>query len=121
MGLIGRSIKEVTATIAADASLSSAVNLGNDAPGHVRMPDAWTAAPLTFQVSYDGSSFSNLMNDDGTEFTRPTSGNAVAGATYKLPLADFYTAKYMKVRSGTAASPTAQAASRAVKLWKGQV
>lgn len=102
----------LTATIANGASLSGAVPLGNGGLTRIAMPAAWTAANLTFQTSYDGVTFANLYNHEGTEYTV----QAAASREILLPLADFLGVRFIKIRSGTSAAAVAQGAERSLKL-----
>jgi len=106
---------ELIATIAASASLSSAVHIGGRwTLVGVKYPAAWTAAVLSFQVSFDGVNFFNLLDDAGSELTK-----TVAVSEFReLDASEFKTAIFLKVRSGTAASPVVQAAARTISLCK---
>jgi len=76
------------------------------------MPAAWTAADITFQVSADGSTYCNLYEEDGTEFT------LTVGASYHVMISpdSLWGAHWIKVRSGTAGTPVNQAAARTITL-----
>lgn len=76
------------------------------------MPASWTTANLTFQVSEDGTTFYDLYNDAGTEYTVTAAANRVL----RLTLADWLAVRYMKIRSGTTGSAVNQAAARTLKL-----
>jgi hypothetical protein len=83
------------------------------------MPAAWTAAALTFQVSDDaGATWKELLDDTGTAITitGPAAGNRLNVAT-----GDFASAIFLKVRSGTSATPVNQAAARTLTLIKRQL
>ena len=105
-------IERQAATIANGASLSDAVNLQNLVLCHLVMPAAWTAAVLTFQVSWDGTEWNTLYASDGTEYTV----QAAASRRIILPPADFVGVRYIKVRSGTQAAPVNQGAARTIGL-----
>jgi hypothetical protein len=98
-----------TATIAASASLSGAVLLP---PGYrvaaIVMPSAWTAADLTFQLSHDGTTYTNAYEDDGTEVTV----TAAASRYILIPSETLAPAIRLKIRSGTSDTPVTQAAAR---------
>lgn len=105
------------ATIAAAGSLSGAVDLKGRMLAGIVMPAAWTAASLTFQVSLDNTTFVNLYADQGlsgtsTEYTIATA----ASYGHSLGGVDWLAWRYVKVRSGTAGTPAAQAAERLVTL-----
>lgn len=97
----------VAATIADDASLSGAVDLG---AGRVlvaiEMPADWTAADLTFQVcSTSGGTYQDLYDQNGTEKNFKVAADRFVG----LDDGSFWLGvRYLKVRSGTAASAVAQ-------------
>ncbi len=102
-----------TATIAESASLSGAVDLFDQTILGIQMPSAWTTeTTITFQVSNDNSTFFNFYKD-GVEFT--ITGAAASLALFVDP-AMFIGWRYVKLRSGTAASPTAQASARTITL-----
>lgn len=98
--------------IASGASLSDAYDVGpNSKVAGIVMPSAWTAANLTFQVSNDDSTYSNLYDDGGNEVTV-----TAAASRYIAFDADtqrnFDGVKYLKIRSGTSGSAVTQASER---------
>ena len=103
----------LTASIALNGNLSGAVDTDNGQPIGIAMPAAWDAANLTFQVSHDGgTTFNNLYDKDGTEYT-------VTASTSRyiiLPPADFAGITHFKIRSGTAATPVTQTAARSIPV-----
>lgn len=107
-----------TATIASSASLSGAVDLGeNYMAARLTMPAAWTAASLSFQVSADGMTF-NEMRDDNSELV----GRAVdAGYDIALLPALWRGVRYLKIRSGTLANAIVQAGSRDIVIIKAPI
>lgn len=101
------------ATIASGQSLSGIVDLGGHALVAIRMPAAWTAAVLTFQASDDDDdAFTDVYAADGIEVT----AQAAASRWIAIAPPDFVSARYLKVRSGTAAAPVNQAAERVLRL-----
>jgi hypothetical protein len=101
-----------TVTIANGTALSPAVGLYPFALHGILMPAAWTAADLTFQVSVDGATFGEMTD---------VSGNAVdykAAAGVYIPIDPtlWRAIGLIKVRSGTAGVPVAQAADRVLTL-----
>jgi len=106
--------KEVTATIASAASLSGAVELKGADVLRISMPAAWTAADLTFQVSDDGgTTFRNVYWDWGPEMVV----DASTSMTIELsPFVQLRSIDQLKVRSGTAGTPVAQAGIRLIVL-----
>lgn len=105
-------IKE-TATIANGASLSAAVNIAHMDLFAIEMPAAWTAASLTFQGSYDGTTYSDLYDDAGNEVTFTV--DASRYVLIRTP-AQFFGLKKLKVRSGTTGSAVNQGAARSINL-----
>lgn len=108
----GNSPIGLSATIANGASLSGAIDLSTQTLLGYVMPAAWTTAGLTFQVSLDGVTYVDLYDNAGTEISH------VVGASrfVRVSPADWVGIKYVKVRSGTAAAPVNQGASRAITL-----
>lgn len=112
---MGRSQSTASATILTGASLSGAVCLGDKVLSGIQMPAAWTAASLTFEVSYDaGVTWKDLYDDGGNEVTlSPTSP---AGKYLAVDPSTFAGILFIKVRSGTTGSPVTQLADRAFTL-----
>lgn len=102
----------VSVTIASGASLSSAVDLLKYSLVGIQMPGTWTAANLTFQGSYDGSTFANLYDEtQEVTLTSPT-----ASVYIVLDPAKYLSLRSLKVRSGTSGTPVNQGADRALQL-----
>ena len=105
----------LVATIANAASLSGTVQVP---PGMslkaILMPAAWTAAALTFQVSYDNVNFFNMFNE--TAEYSVASAAASASQAVMLDQTKWDSVRFLKVRSGTAAAPVAQGAQRLLTL-----
>lgn len=106
-------LDSVTAIIASGASISGDINLGGMRLFAIQMPSAWTAANLTFQVSFDqGSSWTNLFDALGNEYV------VTAGATRTIVLdpTDFAALPLVRIRSGTSTTAVTQAADRSIGL-----
>jgi hypothetical protein len=103
---------DVGVTIASGQSLSAAVCVGAGVPIVLTMPDAWTAADITFQTSHDGVTYRNLY--DGVNEVKITS--PVAGTNVPLDAISFAAARFVKVRSGTSAAAVNQGADRALEI-----
>ena len=108
-----------TVTIASGASLSGAadftafsVNKDNYRLFGIIMPSSWTAASITFQVSFDNVLFNDFYDINGNEVTVYASSSK---AFYLDPVI-FASIPYIKVRSGTSAAPVNQAADRTIGL-----
>lgn len=101
----------VPVVIANGASLSAAVNLNNRILTGIFMPAGWTAAGMSFQVSDDGVTYYDLQTD-AAEYT------AAAAAAQYIGLNNlwFFGARFVKVRSGTAAAAVNQGAARSLLL-----
>lgn len=101
--------------IANGASLSAAalISPGQIVRGLVT-PAAWTAAPLSFDVSIDGAAYGSLRYPDGTEFYIPA---VPAGAYVPLPTVPGLTG--VKLRSGLVGAAVNQGADRAFSLVTG--
>lgn len=104
-----------SAVIALNGNLSTAVDLGSQRPVRLIMPAAWTAADLTFQASNDGTTFNNLYDSLGNEYTVKVDINRAV----ILPVYDFYGIRFLKLRSGTSGSPVTQLAARTILVVPG--
>lgn len=110
-----------TVTIENGASMSDAVRLNKmDSVklGGLRLfgiviPSAWTAANLTFQTSYDGVTYQNLYDKDGSEETVTVTDT---DTSIWLNPATFAAVPFLKIRSGTSGTPVNQAAARDILL-----
>jgi len=106
-----------TATIASGTALSNAVAIGAKTLAGVAMDSAWTAADLTFQASPDGGITWDELNI--SDFNAVTVLQLHAPAASQIILFD---PRYLrgvnnfKVRSGTAAAPVNQGATRNLTL-----
>lgn len=95
-------------TIGAAANLSGAIDVRDSVVAALVMPAAWDAAAITFAVSdrLDGT-YVPLYDDFGTEVSVTVStSRQVALDTNK-----FLGVRFLKVRSGTAASAVNQGAA----------
>ena len=107
-------------TIASGANITDALNVGNGRLVGIAMPAAWDTAAITFQASADGSTYYDLYDSDGSEVT--ISSSAAAASRYlaftsaMLPV--FAGLRYLKIRSGTSATPVNQTADRILTLVK---
>lgn len=107
-----------TCTIANGASLSDAIALGGYTPVMLIMPGTWTAASVSFQVSYDGGAtyadlyYLNTLAVTEFAITSPAANYAIA-----LPASTMFTgATHLKVRSGTTGSATNQGGARTMTV-----
>ena len=104
----------VQATISNGSALSAAIDLGEQRAHRLSMPGAWTAAAITFQVSYDGLAFVDLYTADG-EYTL-SSSIVAASRSIVLDQTIFYGVRHLKIRSGTSGTPVNQAADRVINI-----
>lgn len=100
-----------TVTIANGQSLSGALNIASRNFFGVIMPASWTAASLTFQGSFDGTTFYDLYDENGIEvsFTVSASRYVIISTPAK-----FLGLKKLKIRSGTSGTPVNQGADRVI-------
>ena len=109
--VVSQALETLTATIENGGSLSGAVDLGGRKLVAIVMPAAWDAAGLTFQASPDGVTYFNVY-DGATE-----RGLTVAASYYSaLAIGDWVGFRFIKIRSGTAASAVNQTAARTLTL-----
>lgn len=108
-----------TAPCLIDISESTSVSLpvyigGEFSLVGIKYPADWTAAAITFLVSFDGVTYDSLLDDAGTEISK-----TVTVAQYReLDSSEFKSAIYLKIRSGVAALAVAQAADREFTLFE---
>lgn len=100
------------AVIANGEAVSGAIHLHGMALFALQMPASWTAADLTFQGSYDGTTYANVYDETGDEVTV----DADASRFIILDPAKFIGLQRLKIRSGTAGSPVNQGAARTIQL-----
>lgn len=103
-------IMKETVTIAVGASLSGALNIDQRNLFAIITPSNLTATALTFQGSYDGTTYYNLYDDTGTEinFSVGTSRYVLVSFPVK-----FLGLKKLKIRGGTSAAATNQTSTDA--------
>jgi hypothetical protein len=98
-----------TANIAAGQALSNVVDCSSGQPIAVYLPDDWTPARLTFQISPDGTNFGDLFDASATEVAfNILPGTALILAPQWTPI------MYLKVRSGSRENPVVQDADRGI-------
>lgn len=109
MPLAGANV--LTVTIANGASLSDAAAIGAGTLIGIQLPTL-TSAALTFQGSFDGTTFAEVVDASNSA----VSFTATTGAIYIKAPADLVGVPYLKVRSGTSGSPVNQGAARTIRL-----
>jgi len=105
--------RALTATIAANASVSSAVALGGCTPAGILIPAQWTAAGLAIQASIDDETYANVYDVYGTRVWIP------AAASYWIVLepSDTWGFRHLKVVSTDSAfAAVNQTAARSVAI-----
>ena len=102
-------------TIAAGASQSDAFDTEGTILAGIVMPSAWTAADLTLLAStHQSGTFVPVFDDEGIEVQLTVAASRAIGVSCAaMKLAPF---RYMRVRSGTSATPVTQAAERVLQL-----
>lgn len=103
-------------TIANGESLSGAADLGSARLSAIAMPSSWTTADLTFQASADGTTYYDLYVSDNAGNDAEYLIGAGASRVISVPVADFASLRYLKVRSGTTGSPVGQGGARTLSL-----
>ena len=113
MSLQPRTRETLIATIANGASLSDGICVEGSILVGIIMPGVWDAANLTFQVSMNDEGYINAYDSAGEEETF----TVTAVSTY-IGINPNLTAgwRWIKVRSGTAAVPVAQATGEDPRL-----
>ena len=80
------------------------------------MPAAWTTAVLTFQASRDGVTYREQYASNGSAISQTVgAGQSVLFGN------DLSGQRYLKIRSGTLASPVNQDTTRAIRAGVGVV
>lgn len=107
--------KNIPLLIPNGTALSNAALVGDHNFVGLQMSAAWTAASLSFQISYDaGVTFHDLYDDSGTEVVLAPA--APAGKYLQISPDPFGGIVLLKVRSGTTGTPVNQGADRALIL-----
>ena len=108
-------------TIPAGESLSNAVDCSASRIIRIVMPqDGWDSAPLTFQLSTDGTAFSNLYNIQtivgGFQQFEVAVPAVEPGTVYIMPPNTGEMIGFVRFRSGTKDRPMVQTADRKFQL-----
>lgn len=101
---------------ATDDAITSAINLAGHILVGVIMPATWTAAGITFEVSdTEAGTYVDLYDTSGAELAL----SAAASIYLAVDPVNFYGVNFLKVRSGTSATPVDQTTPRTLKLLLG--
>jgi hypothetical protein len=80
--------------------------VGGENPCAIQIPAGWSGTgALTFQASDDGATWWELTDNTGAAVTL---AQTAASTRYNLFSTDFQSARFFKVRSGTAGTPANQ-------------
>lgn len=107
--------QSLTINIAAGSALSDPVEIAAGRLASIALPAAWDAAALTFQISADGSNWSNWHTTNWAD-SSPEIKIPVPNAGIAVSLIEPAAARFLRVRSGTAGTPVNQTAARRLVL-----
>lgn len=97
--------ESIPVTIAANGSLSGAINLGGLRLFAVVAPANWSSSKITLQMSPDGgSTWVDVYDANGNEVF----GTAEPSRCIAFDPKYFSSIQYLRLRSGTSATPVAQ-------------
>ena len=108
----------VTMSTAADG-LSAVIDLANLTLVGLALSTDWTAANITFSVSFDNTTFYTMYDALGSEYSVTVSTAALGYVA--LDPADFAGVNYVKFRSGTTGTPVAQGDARTLFAYSRRV
>lgn len=96
-----------TATIAISTQLSDAIDLGASSLNAIQMPAAFTGTTMTFEGSFDGTTYAAVYDGAGVQVT----ATVAASRFIVLTPGDFSGVRYLKIKSGSS-----ETAARSVTL-----
>jgi hypothetical protein len=106
-------LERVPATITDGQSQTPPVDLGGLRLFGIVVPPVWTAASLTFQVSFDGgANWADMYDINGNELT----AHAEASCYIAIDPVNFAAVPMLKVRSGTSSAPVNQEQDATLQL-----
>ena len=103
-------------TILSGQSVSAGVQINGLHPIRLIMPAAWDAAAITLQESFDNgvlSPWQNIYDEAGGELTLIVA----AARNVRIPVTFLPAGQWIRIRSGTSATPVNQTASRILTWW----
>lgn len=107
---IGLSV--IPAAIAAAGTISAEVDLGAQVLAGIYVPSGWTAATISFQVSFDSVNWFEMFTYAGAAVSLA----AAASIYLAVDPTQWKGVRALKVRSGSSASPTTQTNAVTVQL-----
>jgi hypothetical protein len=110
---MAKTINKLPAYIGFGTSLSTVVDAGSDLVVGLVMPDVWTPAHVSVQVSVEGVEFRDLFAVDLETRTSASEivFNVTPGVVVAIDPNHMLMARYIKLRSGTRDEPVDQAAT----------
>ena len=99
-------------TIPNAAATGAGFNLNNASLVGIYMPATWTTAVITFDTSLDGVTWQSALDINGTEITV----QAAQGKNHQINAQVFEGVQWLRVRSGTFASPVNQGGARVINF-----
>lgn len=96
-------------------SLADSLDLGNNRPIAFEIPSTWTTADITFQSwSYSEKKWVNMIDYQGNEIEYvPLTSTSCRINVYPI---HFIGVRYLKIRSGTSASPVNQSGDKRIGI-----
>jgi len=110
--------KGPTATIAASASLSNAIDVGDGGLVALMLPSGWTTALITFLANDDliNGTYVPVFDGSGTGLVLTVVATAGVASQYiVLNPGTFSGLRYIKIQSGTVGSPVVQSSTVVIK------
>lgn len=114
----------VSVTIPNNEALSSGVDLGNFSLAALEMPEGWAGTQVTFQAKAkprdsdhpgvgdpNPEDWDNVYDSAGNEVTVTVAANRVV-----VDLPELAAIRYLRIRSGTSATPVNQSPSKVIRL-----
>lgn len=110
-GINNKKLRVVEAVIASGASVSTTIDIGTGELVALGMPSGWTTASITFQNSYDDSTYVGINDATGAEIAvlLPAASKNIA-----LSFAGIKGLGKIKLVSGTAAVAVNQGSARTI-------